>query len=182
MPTASRKSVQVLALSVLATICLSGCRPSAPLGYVPDDQACQDQPAASSAHLTPDPQFGVSPFYCAKYRTISVSNRGQKNQGVQRRNVYAKIGVPAGLSKQDLEANLRSAALKLCHRYHTPVVLIDAYTNSENWTGNYTAGQLLYAPYGDWAQQIVDSEPAGSYRVVIHLAPGYFTSRLGANP
>lgn len=69
---------------------------------------------------------------------------------VKRRKVL--ITVPPGLSKKDLEMNIKYAVIETYKTHRPHAISVLAYKKGTNINSIFTAGRCEFAPFGDWAR------------------------------
>ena len=92
----------------------------------------------------PDPVFAVPAGTVPVYRVVS----GTPEQAGNARFLHAVIVLPAGLSREVLDANIRSAAKALYDQYHPTGMFVFAYKEGRDLEGGggYTAGRCDFHP------------------------------------
>ncbi|MFZ3578060.1 hypothetical protein [Virgibacillus sp. DJP39] len=86
------------------------------------------------------------------------------------------ISVPLGLSKQELEFNLKHVVKNLYEKHEADALTIFAYREDDEIKQNYSAGRIVFATEGDWskADQEVGLE---GYDYVIDIADTYLNPK-----
>lgn len=145
------------------------------------DQPSADAPTLDQSPIIPaspalDPierASGISRNFAAKY----VKRRAERFDipGANRLNV--RVSVPTGLSRADLESNVRHALLTYYENASVKLGAVDvlAYA-SEKVDGAYTAAKGTFAPNGQWSE--ADKGVAVErWRVTLEYEESYFAPK-----
>jgi len=85
----------------------------------------------------------------------------------------ARIIVPLGLKKSDLEDNFKHAIYKLYNKYHADGISIYAYKKGDNINDFWTVGKAEFTPEGNW-DKIRPNVNLSEYEVRFWINDGYF--------
>lgn len=99
---------------------------------------------------------------------------------VRRRSV--KILVPVGLSRDELRFNLQHCAASQFNAFKPDAVMVFAYARTPNRRtidGPYTAGRVVFAPFGKWEKAqdgVAYNIPASEFEYSLDFASDYLSS------
>lgn len=128
------------------------------------------------AEVSTADEFGVPSGFKPSY-----TNAGDENIDISptwtRRNV--RIVVPAGLSKNDVEANTCAAAEVAYEKDgHPNAITVFAYKPNTDTESVYTAGRLIWAPGGDW-MRAGESVSVAEHKATFDLSDLYSDAPTG---
>ncbi|HZT41225.1 MAG TPA: hypothetical protein VFA07_03505 [Chthonomonadaceae bacterium] len=131
-----------LLVSLPLAACLMGCSSPEPSGTTTSDTPATSSSAAPASQDASDTVFAVPADTNPVYKIVKedFSKEGDA------RYLRAKIVVPAGLSRQLLEANIRHAAKTLYEKYQPTGMFVFANKEGTDIEGPYTAGRCDFHP------------------------------------
>lgn len=98
------------------------------------------------------------------YEIVRVSDKSYINI----RRATASITMPAGLSKTDIENNLKHAVLQIYKEEEQDAIMVFGYKDGDDTSQAYTLGSAEFAPYGQWGEAS-HSTPLKYFRITINL-------------
>jgi hypothetical protein len=125
--------------------------------------------AASDAESTVADPFGVPSGTMARYTIIE---QRPFDLGDLTRT-RARIAVPAGLTRSELDANIRHAVRALYDVRPVDALALFVYREGTDLHGAATAAKALFVPEGDW-MRAAHGTPVGRFRVIIETEEAYF--------
>jgi hypothetical protein len=136
--------------------------PEAVVGGEPRPQA--DAVAAAIDRVLPLP-VGFEPVY-----------RIEKSEDASYASVsrtVLRVSVPPGLSRKDVELNLKHAVKQTYTRHHPDAIEVFAYRRGEPAKGSYSVAHCTFAPYGQWGRAS-EKPPLDKYSTVTGFNDAYF--------
>ncbi len=118
--------------------------------------------------------LGIPQDFQPNYEIVSYdedANYRSHRRMIERK--VARITVPEGLSKGELEFNLKHAAMKVYETYKPDALMIFAYKEGDKTQSTYTAGRCVFAPYGKW-ENANKKVPLKDYKAAIDIKDSYF--------
>jgi hypothetical protein len=129
---------------------------SAPAVAVPDVES-----------IVADP-FAVPPGTTVRYHVVELKPFDVGDLTRTR----ARITVPAGLTRSDLNANIRHAIKAIYDRRPVDALALFVYQEGANVYGSDTVAKALFVPEGDW-MRAAHGTPLGRFRVNIEAEDAY---------
>jgi hypothetical protein len=123
-----------------------------------------------------DPIFGVYPGIQPRYKILATyddNRKPTKNLPTVVKRTIARIVVPAGLSSEELEDNLRHANKTLFEKKKVDAQIVFAFKEGSDMKGPYTAGRLEFGPDGSSNDAAPDT-PLDRFRASVELDSRYF--------
>ena len=138
-------------------------------------------PSAPSVDEAPrppgsDPIYGVRPGIQPRYTILSTHEENRKptkNLPNPVKGTLVRIQVPAGLSREELEDNIRLANKTVFEKKPVDAQIVFAYKEGSDLKGPFTAGRLEFGPNGNW-NDAAPNTPLDQFRVTLELDSRYF--------
>ena len=91
------------------------------------------------------------PQVATKYKIVKYDlDSIYMHEGIKIIRKVVRISVPFGLSRKELDNNLKQAAWAVYNKQKCNAVMVFAYREGDKVTGVYTAGRVILAPNGKW--------------------------------
>ncbi len=88
----------------------------------------------------------------------------------------ARITMPSGLSRKDVENNLRAAAIGLYDEFTPDAVTVFAFSEGDDTNDAFTVGMIEFCPYGEW-DKAEHAIPLEKWRENITVHDSYFETK-----